>query len=465
MLQTNLLKTASSRVCLSTVTAVKKTREIPYNGGLPIIGTGWDIHKAGGATKFHEYVDASHKQLGPIFKENMGQFKAVFISDPTLMRHIFSIEGEYPKHFVPKGWTLYNEIHKLQRGLFFMEGEEWYKHRKLMNKSFLAPDIVTNLKGVHQRLTNNLIQRLKKHDGQEVPDIAFEFYRHSISFVLGSLIGEAYWDKYDLYLSMVDDIARRWVHMFELTSRLEGLPSVKLVQLLNLSLWTQFEASVTGSLETSREVVTEALKHRSPNSLLDKLVKDGLSEKVIYAIVSDLLLAAGDTTSYTSQWASYFLGKHKEAQEAARKDPSLVKGVIKETLRLCPPAIFISRIIPEETSIHGYHLNKGEMVLLSLYSTGRNEHIYSSANQFQPDRWTKIPGSVGYKGVNETGGYLPFAMGVRSCIGVRLANAQLHYTVSEILKNFELTTVEDVEMILKLIPVPSKPLKIKIKCL
>jgi ecdysteroid 2-hydroxylase len=94
--------------------------EIPSPRGLPIIGTTAELMAAGGAPKLHEYVDARHRQLGPIYRESIGPVTCVFIADPNDMRRVFSLEGKYPKHLLPPPWVVYNKMYGCKRGLFFM---------------------------------------------------------------------------------------------------------------------------------------------------------------------------------------------------------------------------------------------------------------------------------------------------------------------------------------------------------
>ena len=88
--------------------------------GLPLIGTTLNIVASGSASKFHLYIDKRHKQLGPIFKENMGNVEGIFLAEPKSARAIFTAEGKYPKHVIPASWEEYNKMFKCDRGLFFM---------------------------------------------------------------------------------------------------------------------------------------------------------------------------------------------------------------------------------------------------------------------------------------------------------------------------------------------------------
>jgi ecdysteroid 2-hydroxylase len=76
---------------------------------------------AGGAQRLHEYVDRRHRELGPVYREQIGPVRGVFINSPDEFRRIFlRLEGSTPRHFLPEAWMLYNEIRSQRRGLLFM---------------------------------------------------------------------------------------------------------------------------------------------------------------------------------------------------------------------------------------------------------------------------------------------------------------------------------------------------------
>lgn len=92
----------------------------PSPRGLPLVGTLLDLVAAGSTPKLHQYVDARHRQLGPVFLEHIGPVAAVFVADANEMRRVFALEGRYPKHLLPEPWILYNQTYGCKRGLFFM---------------------------------------------------------------------------------------------------------------------------------------------------------------------------------------------------------------------------------------------------------------------------------------------------------------------------------------------------------
>lgn len=96
-------------------------KEPPEPQGLPFFGTMLSLMSAGGTQKLHEYVDKRHQELGPVYREQIGPVRAVFVNSPDEYRKILiDLAGPMPQHFLPESWKLYNEIRGQDRGLLFM---------------------------------------------------------------------------------------------------------------------------------------------------------------------------------------------------------------------------------------------------------------------------------------------------------------------------------------------------------
>ena len=76
--------------------------------------------KSGGVSQIHNYIDSRHRQLGPIFRENLGHVEAVWLANPVLYNQVFQNDGVYPKLMLPEPWLIFNKIYGYKRGLFFM---------------------------------------------------------------------------------------------------------------------------------------------------------------------------------------------------------------------------------------------------------------------------------------------------------------------------------------------------------
>lgn len=67
---------------------------------------------------------------------------------------------------------------------------------------------------------------------------------------------------------------------------------------------------------------------------------------------------------------------------------------------------------------------------MSLYTSGRSNEYFPDALKFSPVRWLRESGN--YQGVTEASASLPFAMGARSCIGRKVAEAELTLTLAHV---------------------------------
>lgn len=113
---------------------------------------------------------------------------------------------------------------------------------------------------------------------------------------------------------------------------------------------------------------------------------------------------------------------------------SYAKGILKESLRLYPTAPFLTRILPEKKNICGYDLSGGELIIMSLYSSGRNPLNFYQPNEFIPSRWLRNE-KGNFDGIHNSYGSLPFAFGVRSCVGKKLAETQMTLLLSQVFNN------------------------------
>ncbi|XP_076160021.1 cytochrome P450 family protein sad isoform X1 [Ptiloglossa arizonensis] len=463
-----------SYVTAATATGGSILLEAPKPRGLPIFGTLFSFLLSGGTKRQHEYVDRRHRELGPVYRECIGPISAVFVNSPHEFRRIFRLEGSAPKHFLPEAWTLYNEIRKCRRGLFFMDGEEWIHFRKILNKVMLVPDAMNLMTEPCQEVANSLRQNWQKQIETDtiIPDLQIQLYQWSIEAMMATLMGSSWHSSKQQLSRDFEKLAKTLHKIFEHSAKLAIMPA-KVAMNLRLPVWAKFVACADTAFEIVRILVPEMIQ-LGGNGLLRKMMDEGIREEDAICIVVDFILAAGDTTATTMQWILLLLCNHPERQEELfehlKKLPpkellgnSFLKCIIKETLRLYPIAPFISRYLPEDSVIGNYFVPKGELLVLSIYSSGRDTANFSQPNEFLPERWIRTEKGT-YQGVLNPHASLPFALGARSCIGRKLAEIQISLALAEMIKSFKIECVnrDRVKMILHLISVPSESMKLKL---
>ncbi|KAL0883063.1 hypothetical protein ABMA27_016533 [Loxostege sticticalis] len=337
--------------------------DMPHPKGLPLIGTKLELLAAGSGSKLHEYIDIRHKQLGPIFYEMLGgNTKLVFLNDPNLMKILFlKLEGKYPSHILPEPWVLYEKLYGSKRGLFFMNGEEWLINRRIMNKHLLRENSDKWVEEPIKATIHNFVQKWKRkaENGSFVPNLESDLYLLSIDVLISVLLGgeSLTASKHnDELLIMFSESVKK---IFHTTTKLYGLP-VHWCQRLNTKAWRNFKESVDVSIFLAQKIVREILSNKhNTKGLIPKLRQDNMSDETITRVVADFVIAAGDTTAYTTLWALLLLSKNEAVTHELIMDPSQAKHVIKETMRLYPVAPFLTRILPKESLLGPYNLSAG----------------------------------------------------------------------------------------------------------
>ncbi|RLU27294.1 hypothetical protein DMN91_001095 [Ooceraea biroi] len=427
-------RTVSRLLTRGFSTLVRK--EPPEPRGIPFFGTMLSLIMAGGAQKLHEYVDKRHRELGPVYREQIGPVRGIFVNSPDEFRSIFlRLEGPTPQHFLPESWMLYNEIRSQRRGLLFMcvplkDGDEWLHFRKILNKTLLLPNSTKLMSAPCQEAAENLTNKWKSYSRRHVtiPNLEHRLYLWSIE--------------------------------------------TKLAMKLKLPVWTKFVQAADAILAKLHKLVPDMIRLNG-DGLLATMMENGIRDEDATRIVTDFIIAAGDTTAVTLQWALLLLSSRPELQDQLFHDMKklsleellqyqLLRGVWRETLRLHPVAPFLTRYLPADSTIGDYFVPKGELVILSIYSSGRSENDFPQPNEFQPERWSRMKG--GYQGVKNSFATLPFALGARSCIGRKLAETQLSLALAQLIKTFKIDCEnrDSIKMILHLTSMPSQPVKLKL---
>ncbi|KAG0471092.1 hypothetical protein HPP92_015638 [Vanilla planifolia] len=191
-----------------------------------------------------------------------------------------------------------------------------------------------------------------------------------------------------------------------------------------------------------------------------------LSRKEIKAILMNMFTAGTDTAAATVEWAMTHLMKNPEVMKKASEEVRRVacgkaeveecdlqhlhylKLVIKETLRMSPPAPLLpTRECIQDTQINGYDIPAKTVVLVCVWSTGKDPSYWDDPETFRPERFENSP--INFKGSHFE--FTPFGSGRRMCPGITLAMAGIELVLANILFCFNWNlpkgvTAEDVDM-------------------
>ncbi|MFF2021043.1 cytochrome P450 [Streptomyces sp. NPDC058171] len=133
-----------------------------------------------------------------------------------------------------------------------------------------------------------------------------------------------------------------------------------------------------------------------------------------------LLVAGHETTVNLISGAFHALLSRPELLASVRADPSLLAGVVEETLRFHSPVSAAAfRYAAEDTRIADTPVPRGDAVLVSLAAAGRDPEHWPEPEVFDPRR--------------ARSGHLGFGHGVHHCLGAPLARAEAVAALTELL--------------------------------
>lgn len=146
-----------------------------------------------------------------------------------------------------------------------------------------------------------------------------------------------------------------------------------------------------------------------------------------------LYVAGHETTSHALTWTFFLLARNPDVLAKLREELTRVLGarlptfddlsalpyteqVLKEALRLYPPAFLIPRRAHEDVDVGPYRVPRGSEVICWIYLTQRDPRWYPEPEKFRPERFEPAQEAARPKSA-----YLPFGAGQRACIGQMFA--------------------------------------------
>jgi cytochrome P450 len=158
-----------------------------------------------------------------------------------------------------------------------------------------------------------------------------------------------------------------------------------------------------------------------------------MSDELLIDNLLTFFMAGHETTAKALTWTLYLLARAPQWETRILEEVRLVAGdgpiapdhidklaittqVLKESMRLYPPAPVMARQSTIDTELGGVPIKAGTQIIIPIYAIQRHRRYWSDPDRFEPERFApeneaKIPR---YR-------YMPFGAGPRICIGMAFA--------------------------------------------
>lgn len=399
------------------------------------------------------------REYGDIFYYRAGWIHVYVFNRPDLIEHILVRNHSN----LLKDRVVRNSRWLFGEGLLTSEGEEWRRQRRLSQPAFSRERI----RSFAQLMTGYAEQMLFGWQDGAILDVHQQMMNLTLRIVVRTLFGvEA--KRIDEICGSLNTIMRHAAGI-----RLLLPPSARHLPLPGMAAVRravrQLNDTVAGIINIRR-----AHGEQDSDDLLSMLISaredgDALSAGEVRDQVLTFLLAGHETTALALSWTWYLLSQNPGAENKLYQEldgvldgraptlkdlPALTytDRVIKESMRLYPPAWSLAREVAHEFEVEGYRIPVGANVVMSQWILHHDRRLFEDPMSFEPDRWgtdacQKLPRFA----------YFPFGGGPRQCIGAGFATMEAVLLLATIAARFKLSMVEAD----RVVPVPSFTLRPK----
>ena len=402
--------------------------EMQREGYLPFLTNTW-----------RKYGDLAHMQIGP--------GNVFLVTHPDHVRHVnVSSRQNYEKG---PSYKAVREL-LLGNGLVASTGDLWRRQRRLM-APFFTPRAVEQYYKLMVEDGDWFIQRWNGLAGSQLQvEMINEMMIITARIILRTMFS-MHADEDIVQLkgaveTMISFTARHEINPFSMPLWMPTPPNQKYKQARQ-----QVHTYIDGLIAQRRAIPQE----QWPEDLLGKLMgsrDEESGEMMPDDLVRDeaitMFFAGHETTARTLSFMWYALSQNPEVAEKLHEEIDRVVGdkfpsiddlkqlpytlqVIKETLRLYPPAPIYARDAVGEDVIDGVTIPAGARMLPIPWITHRHPDFWENPEAFDPERWT--PEREAQMHPYQ---YHPFAAGQRICIGNNFSLFESHLLTTMLARRF-----------------------------
>ncbi|KAF7086050.1 hypothetical protein CFC21_089405 [Triticum aestivum] len=438
---------------LSAAAKQPRPRLPPGPWQLPIIGS---LHHLLRGLPHRTMRDLSLRH-GPLMLLRLCERVAIVVSSAEAAREIYKgNEAAFSERLSSPG---IDEFSRHGQGIVFAPySDHWRLLRRILMTELLSARRVEAFRQIREEEAGRLVSTIQATSDGRLVNVDERLDEFMTDSAVRAIFGDRLPDR-AAFLKIV----KQGVGLSSLFDLRDLFPSSRLIRLLPRSgkaeRHRQEMFKIMDNILRSHEERRAARDGDDEQDMVDVLLriqKEGnmrvsLTDGVIRALLIDVFGAALDTTTTILQWAmaelmtnprvmqrvqseaDYVLAGHATVQEASLKSMQYLQVVIKETLRLHPPASLFPRVCVQDSKIQGYDVPRGATTLTNTWAISRDPKYWNEPEKFMPERF-ECDGVADFRGLDFE--FTPFGVGRRICPGIDFAYANIEIALASLIYHF-----------------------------
>ena len=386
-------------------------------------------------------------QFGDLVRWRFGWMWFHQANDPNLVHEIL-VRQASRFHKTPRNKAVFRDV--LGEGLLVSDGEYWKRQRRLVGPAFHSQRISS----YGQTMVDHTLKMLAGWPPEATVDVRHEMMKLTLGIVVKTLfdaeMDEEVFDRVGQAVTIAQETGNarfrklvelpRWVPTAShrrARSAAEVLDSV----ILNLIADRRAEGVDHGDLLSMMLMVHD---EDGARGMTDRQAKDE---------AMTLFLAGHETTALALTWAWVLLNQNPQVKAQLRAEVASVAGerplkvddlprltytekVVKETMRVYPPAWIIARQAIEPVRLGDYQLPEGAVVMISPYGLHHDPRLFEQPDVFDPERFSPVREEALPRFA-----YIPFGGGPRICIGNSFAMMEARLILATMAQRIDLARI------------------------
>lgn len=435
---------------------------VPGPEPTPFLGILKEYFKKGSCNTDLELV----RKYGNVVGVYQCHIPSLLVADPEMLKEIFVKEfSNFPNRFIPVKPT-----ERMLAGVALAQGTHWKFLRSTISPTFTVGKLklmVQKIEKCCKALVENIHSQRGDNEPIDMKELCGAFTMDVISSTAFGIEVNSQKEPNNRFVyygkkAAIGQLASSFavfIMMFPFLKNIIGTILLRgnrvgkdVIEFFDTALRSAIDLRKDGKNEQYQDFLQLMMNARHKDE------KRGLNEMELKSNAMTFFLAGYDTTANTLSFACYALATNSDIQKKLIEEIDTVlcgekpqyedisklqylDRFVNEVLRLYGAATRFNRECQSDIKIKDTFIPKGTDISVPSFALHRNPEFWPDPDKFDPERFTEdnISKRPEYS-------FIPFGIGPRICIGMRLALLEAKMALVYMLQNFSFTVCDTTEI-------------------